>query len=90
MSPDEEFAHRRRRYLLMMLGRVVCFFGAVALVKVSVLLSVLLLIGGAVLPWCAVLLANDGPAKKRPTAQIGVMPHSQHELGGGPPPQDVL
>jgi hypothetical protein len=64
-SSDVEFDRRRHRYLFMMGGRVVCVLGAVAVYHVSILLALALVIGGAALPWCAVIIANDGPPRKR-------------------------
>jgi hypothetical protein len=64
-SPDFEFHHRRRRYTLLMGLRVVCLLTAVLTYRFSLWLALALVIGGAVLPWCAVLIANDGPPRKR-------------------------
>jgi Protein of unknown function (DUF3099) len=64
-SPDEEFTHRRRRYTVMMSLRVVCLIAAALTYSVSLWLALALIAGGAVLPWCAVLIANDGPPRKR-------------------------
>lgn len=55
----------------MMGVRALCVIGAAATYRFSVALALALVIGGAVLPWCAVLIANDGPPKKR--RQLG--PH---------------
>ena len=49
----------------MMTLRGICVIGAALLYQVSLWLALALVAGGAVLPWCAVLIANDGPAKKR-------------------------
>jgi hypothetical protein len=64
-SPDEEFLHRRRRYTIMMSLRIVCLIAAALTYTVSLWLALALIAGGAVLPWCAVLIANDGPPRKR-------------------------
>jgi len=64
-SPDYEFVHRRRRYTAMMGLRIVCLLGAVFTYSISLWLALALVIGGAALPWCAVLLANDGPPRQR-------------------------
>jgi Flp pilus assembly protein TadB len=69
-SSDAEFDRRRKRYAIMMAMRGVCVIAAAATYRVSILLAMVFVVGGAVLPWCAVLLANDRPAKKR-TAQLG-------------------
>lgn len=62
-SLDDEFDHRRKRYAIMMALRAVCIIAAAVTYRVSLLLAIGLIVGGAVLPWCAVLLANDRPPK---------------------------
>jgi hypothetical protein len=62
---DAEYEHRRRRYALMMALRALCVIAAALTYRFSVLLALLFLVGGAVLPWCAVILANDRPPRKR-------------------------
>lgn len=64
-SPDAEYEHRRKRYAIMMTCRGLCVIGACVLYPFSLWLALALIVGGAVLPWCAVILANDGPARKR-------------------------
>jgi Flp pilus assembly protein TadB len=64
-SNDAEFDRRRRRYAVMMGLRVVCVLGAAVSYHLSILLAMLFVLGGIVLPWCAVIIANDGPAKRR-------------------------
>jgi Flp pilus assembly protein TadB len=71
-SQDEEFDHRRRKYALMMGLRAVCVIGAAATYHFSLILALAFVAGGLVLPWCAVLIANDGPPRKRrPTPYSG-------------------
>lgn len=65
VSNDDEFDRRRRKYAVMMTLRALCVIGAAATYHVSVLLAMAFVVGGMVLPWCAVIIANDGPAKKR-------------------------
>jgi hypothetical protein len=48
----------------MMLGRAVCVVGAVLTFHFSGWLAAAFLVGAAVLPWAAVLLANNRPAKQ--------------------------
>lgn len=62
---DAEFEHRRRRYALMMALRALCVIAAALTYRVSIILALAFLVGGAVLPWCAVILANDGPPRKQ-------------------------
>jgi Protein of unknown function (DUF3099) len=71
-SAAREFEHRRRRYALMMASRAICIVIAALVYRVSGLLALAFVIGGGVLPWCAVIIANDRPPKKR-RARIGVV-----------------
>jgi hypothetical protein len=63
-SRDREFERRKRRYTYMMALRVVCVIGLATTYRISIWLAVGFVIAGAALPWCAVLIANDRPAKK--------------------------
>ena len=69
-SSDDEYDRRRRKYAIMMSLRIVCVIAAACTYQLSVPLAVFFIVGGAVLPWCAVLIANDRPARKR-VAQVG-------------------
>jgi hypothetical protein len=60
-NPDAEFEHRRRRYALMMGLRAFCVIAAACTYQISFWFVVIFIGGGAVLPWCAVILANDRP-----------------------------
>lgn len=64
-SGDVEFDRRRKRYAVMMGLRALCVIGAAVSYHLSMVLALLFVVGGIVLPWCAVIIANDGPAKKR-------------------------
>jgi hypothetical protein len=64
-SNDDEYNRRKKRYGIMMAGRVVCVIAAATTYHVSILLALGFVVAGAVLPWCAVLIANDGPPRKR-------------------------
>jgi hypothetical protein len=64
-STDDDYDHRRKRYALMMAGRAACVIAAALTYRVSIVLALVLIVGGAILPWCAVILANDRPPKKR-------------------------
>jgi hypothetical protein len=64
-STDAEFDRRRKRYAAMMALRALCVVGAAATYRVSMLLALLFVVAGMVLPWCAVIIANDRPARKR-------------------------
>jgi hypothetical protein len=64
-SYEAEFDRRRKRYAIMMAGRAVCVIGAACTYEISIWIALALIAGSAVLPWCAVIIANDGPPKKR-------------------------
>jgi hypothetical protein len=66
-SQEDELKRRERRYISMMLLRAACVIVAVILVMVRVPLLALWVtlcgLGMVFLPWFAVIIANDGPAK---------------------------
>ena len=64
-SKDDEFDRRRTKYAIMMALRAVCVVAAAATYRVSLGLALAFIVGGIVLPWCAVIIANDRPAKRR-------------------------
>lgn len=88
-SPDFEFLHRRRRYTLLMALRLACLLGAVFTYRISLWFALVLVVGGAVLPWCAVLIANDGPARKRRVPLPPVAREHLPELGGTDPDRTI-
>ncbi|MDQ2838211.1 MAG: DUF3099 domain-containing protein [Actinomycetota bacterium] len=61
---DDEFDRRRKRYLLMMGIRAACIVGAATTVQFSGWLAALFVAAALVLPWAAVLIANDRPPKQ--------------------------
>ncbi len=67
-SNADEFDRRKKRYAIMMAIRALCVIGAAATYQLSTALAVGFAIVGVVLPWCAVIIANDGPPKKRRAA----------------------
>ncbi len=89
ISQEEELRRRERRYILMMGLRAVCVILGVVLVMLKVpLLGLwlpLCLAGMVLLPWFAVILANDRPPKdkhrlkryRRNTAPANALP-SEH------------
>jgi len=85
-SYDEQFRSRRRRYVVMMLMRVP-FLVAAAVLYQTPWLAVLLIVISIPLPWCAVLIANDGPARKPVKAKRGSF-NNQRALPG--PPREVI
>jgi threonine/homoserine/homoserine lactone efflux protein len=62
-SLDDQFRSRRKRYAIMMATRAVCLVLAAVCYRIVWLMAIFA-IGAAVLPWMAVLMANDGPPKK--------------------------
>lgn len=62
---DDEFDRRRTKYAIMMGLRAVCVIAAAMTYRISIALALLFVVGGMILPWCAVIIANDRPAKKK-------------------------
>jgi hypothetical protein len=69
-NSDDEFDRRRTKYAIMMAGRALCVLAAALTYRISIPLAMAFVIGGMILPWCAVLIANDRPAKKK-SARLG-------------------
>ncbi len=64
-SGEKQFNQRRKKYLIMMFLRAVCIISAAATVGISGWLSAAFVAGALVLPWTAVLIANDrGPKQE--------------------------
>jgi hypothetical protein len=63
---DDGYDSRRKKYAIMMALRAICVLAAGLSYRVSIFLALGFIVGGIVLPWCAVIIANDRPAKKRP------------------------
>ncbi|GAB2463844.1 DUF3099 domain-containing protein [Jatrophihabitans fulvus] len=59
------YDQRRKKYAIMMSIRALCVILAAVTYQLSIILALVFVVGGMVLPWCAVLIANDRPAKKR-------------------------
>jgi Flp pilus assembly protein TadB len=64
-SADDEYDRRRKKYAVMMALRAVCVVAAATTYRVSLWLALAFVVGGMVLPWCAVIIANDRPARKK-------------------------
>lgn len=64
-SNDDEYDRRRKKYAVMMTLRAICVIAAASTYRVSIWLALAFVVGGMVLPWCAVIIANDGPARKK-------------------------
>jgi hypothetical protein len=84
-SQAEQLRSRERRYITMMLLRAVCVVVFAVLVGTRPPLLWLWLpltgIAAVVLPWLAVILANDGPPKEK---------HRLGHRGAGPTPPRSL
>ena len=64
----------------MMASRALCVIAAALVYRESAWLALGLVIGGAVLPWSAVILANDGPPKRRRAIMGNLLRSSDHAL----------
>jgi hypothetical protein len=62
-SLDDQFKARRRKYAIMMSTRALCLVLAAVFYRTWWAMAILI-VGAAVLPWMAVLIANDRPPKK--------------------------
>lgn len=81
-SYDEQFRARRKRYLLMMSMRVPCLILATVLYHTP-WLALLIIAISIPLPWMAVLIANDRPARKRTKFVPGTINYERALLPGG-------
>ncbi len=89
MSPEEDYQYRRRRYATMMAIRAVCVLAAVFTYQLSLLLSLAFIVGGAVLPWCAVLIANERlPQAHRPAPRA--VPGNRPKAIEAAPPERII
>ncbi|MCW2523336.1 MAG: hypothetical protein JWO63_1671, partial [Frankiales bacterium] len=89
LSNDEQFDRRRRRYLITMGVRSLCVIGAAATFQLSGWLAAAFIAAGMVLPWTAVLIANDRPPKKALQFRRFLpdsLTHGNRELTAGPTP----
>jgi hypothetical protein len=64
VNTDDEFDRRRKRYLVMMTIRAACIVGAATTFRLSGWLAAAFVVAALVLPWSAVLIANDRPPKQ--------------------------
>ena len=83
VSQVHQHAARKKRYVITMLVRSVCLVLAAVFYQV-VWLMLILAVLGTILPWVAVIMANDRPPKKkqqvnhyaaRPDRQLESRPH---------------
>ena len=63
-SEEDQLSARKRRYVLLMGGRLALFLLAAMTYPVSAWLAVGLLALSLPLPWMAVLIANDAPPRR--------------------------
>ena len=79
-SPERELRGREIRYVAMMSLRAVCLILAVVLASLRTPLAwvwgPLCAAGMVLLPWLAVLIANDGPPKPGHAARRSESPHA--------------
>ena len=68
VSGDDGYDYRKKKYAIMMATRALCVILAATFYHVSIIIAVAFAVAGVILPWCAVLIANDRPAKKRQAA----------------------
>jgi Flp pilus assembly protein TadB len=64
-SSDDEYERRRVKYAIMMALRALAVIAAALTYRISIWIALAFVVAGMVLPWCAVIIANDRPAKKR-------------------------
>lgn len=87
-SQDDQLSSRQRRYVVMMSIRVACLIVGAVLVGVQAPLLWLWLslcgIGMVLIPWLAVLLANDRPPKEE--HRLRNRPSSRRQA---PPPRSL-
>lgn len=81
LSYNDQFRIRRRRYVIMMGMRVPFLIAATALYHIPWLALVLIAIS-VPLPWMAVLVANDRPARRQRMAPAGTINHERALTGG--------
>ncbi|HJQ42908.1 MAG TPA: DUF3099 domain-containing protein [Jatrophihabitantaceae bacterium] len=82
-SPDDEYDRRRKRYAIMMAGRAACVIAAASVYRVSIVLAIAFVFAGTVLPWAAVIMANDRPPKKRRAKNTYRGPGGERALPAG-------
>jgi Flp pilus assembly protein TadB len=89
-STDDEYDRRRKRYAIMMAFRAICVLAAALTYHFSLWLALVFIIGGAVLPWSAVIMANDRPPKSRQRRAAYGMGSGERALPSGPNDENVV
>ena len=64
VNADDEYNLRRKKYLIMMIIRALCVIGAASTFGYSGWLAAGFVAAAVVLPWSAVLIANNRPPKQ--------------------------
>ncbi|HVU92564.1 MAG TPA: DUF3099 domain-containing protein [Jatrophihabitans sp.] len=82
-SSEDEYDRRRKKYAIMMTLRAVAVIAAASTYRVSIWLAMGFVVAGTILPWCAVIIANDGPAKKRRPAPRPAGGNTERALPSG-------
>ncbi|GGM11809.1 DUF3099 domain-containing protein [Nakamurella endophytica] len=83
---DAQVRARRKRYVLMMSMRVPLLVAATLCYRIP-WLAIALLVVSIPLPWMAVLIANDRPARKARMAVPGTL---NHERALPPAPREII
>jgi Flp pilus assembly protein TadB len=82
-SGDDEYDRRRAKYAILMALRAIAVIAAAATYRVSIYLALAFVVAGMILPWCAVLIANDRPAKRRQQPTYRHDLHTERALPAG-------
>lgn len=82
MSYDDQLRQRRKRYVILMGLRVPFLIAASALYQTP-WLAILIIVLSIPLPWCAVLIANDRPARTTKNVVPGTINHERALPPGG-------
>lgn len=82
-ASGDGYDQRRKKYAIMMGTRALCVLLAAVTYQVSFVLAMVFVAAGVVLPWCAVLIANDRPAKRRAAAVGYVSVPTERALPSG-------
>jgi len=81
-SYDDQFRARRKRYVIMMSFRIPCLILATLLYQTP-WLAILVIAVSIPLPWMAVLIANDRPARKAKAVIPGTINYERALAPGG-------
>ncbi len=81
-SYDDQLRSRRKRYMIMM-GLRIPFLVVATLLYQTPWLALLIVAISIPLPWMAVLIANDRPARKRHPVAPATVNHERALLPGG-------